>query len=54
MNKSSFQLIIAEEKLKKLLNLFFKSKIFLEHWDHFRNKLALKWTKDYIDLYVDY
>lgn len=46
----NFQLVIAEEKIKKILNLFMKSKIFLEHWKQFRKTLALNWTKDYIDI----
>tara|TARA_B110000971_G_scaffold220137_1_gene262904 strand:- start:58 stop:606 length:549 start_codon:yes stop_codon:yes gene_type:complete len=47
---ADFQLIIAEEKIKKILNLFMKSKIFLEHWKRFKKTLALDWTKDYIDI----
>jgi hypothetical protein len=54
LNKNTNLLFITEEKLKTILKLFFKSKIFLEHWNYFRKNLALKWTKDYIDLYIDY
>jgi hypothetical protein len=54
INKTNFQIFITEEKLKKLLNLFFKSKIFLENWSYFKKNLSLKWTVDYVDLYIDY
>jgi hypothetical protein len=53
VNINNFQLNLAEEKIKKLLGLFMKSKIFFEHWKQFRKTLALNWTKDYIDLYFD-
>lgn len=49
----NFQLVLAEEKIKKILGLFIKSKIFYENWKQFRKTLALDWTKDYIDIYFD-
>jgi len=48
---SNFQLKIMEEKLLKLLAQFMKSKIFVENWKKFRKTLALKWTKNFIELY---
>jgi hypothetical protein len=48
---SNFQLKIMEEKLIKLLGQFMKSKIFVENWKKFRKTLALKWTKNFIELY---
>jgi hypothetical protein len=54
INKNTFQIFLTEEKLKKLLNLFFKSNIFLENWIFYKKNLSLKWTIDYIDLYIDY
>jgi hypothetical protein len=52
-NGSNFQLKIMEEKLLKLLAQFMKSKIFVENWKKFRKSLALKWTKNYIELYFN-
>jgi len=48
------ELKIAEEKLKKLLNLFIKSKIFVENWKEYSKTIAMIWTKDYFDLYFEY
>lgn len=53
LNGSNFQLKIMEEKLKKLLSQFIKSKIFVENWKKFRTSLALQWTKNYIELYFN-
>lgn len=50
---NNFQLTIAQEKLDKLVKKFMKSKIFKEHWKHFKSNFALNWTKDYIDLTAD-
>jgi hypothetical protein len=52
MNIQNFQLDIAEQKLIKTIKIFTKSKIFIEHWETFKDKYALSWTKDYIDLYI--
>ena len=52
-NGTNFQLKIMEEKLLKLLTQFMKSKIFVENWKKFRDSLALKWTKNYIELYFN-
>ena len=52
-NGANFQLKIMEEKLLKLLTQFIKSKIFVENWIKFKNSLALKWTKNYIELYFN-
>ena len=53
-NGITSQLIIAEKKLKKLLNLFIKSLIFVEHWKEYKKTLATQWTIDYIDLWCEY
>jgi hypothetical protein len=53
VNGTNFQLKIMEEKLEKLLNQLMKSKIFVENWNKFKTTLALKWTKNYIDLYYN-
>ena len=53
INGTNFQLKIMEEKLLKLLTQFMKSKIFIENWKKFRDSLALKWTKNYIELYFN-
>jgi hypothetical protein len=53
INGESFQIVIAEEKLLNLLKLFFKSKIFIEHWTFFKENIALQWTVDYIELNLD-
>ena len=53
-NGMTKQLIIAENKLKKLLNMFLKSSIFIEHWKEYRNTIAMEWTIDYFDLYFEY
>jgi hypothetical protein len=53
LNINNFQLIIAQEKLDKLVKKFMKSKIFKEHWKNFKTNFALNWTKDYIDLTAD-
>ncbi len=53
-NGISSQLIIAEKKLKKLLNLFIKSLIFVEHWKEYKKTLATQWTIDYVDLWCEY
>ena len=50
---NNFQLVIAQEKLDKLVKQFMKSKIFNEHWKKFKTNFALNWTKDYIDLTAD-
>lgn len=48
------ELDIAEIKLKKLLNTFLKSKIFVENWKEYSKLIAMNWTKDYFDLYFEY
>jgi hypothetical protein len=48
------ELNIAEIKLKKILNMFIKSKIFVENWKNYSKKIAMDWTKDYFDLYFEY
>ena len=53
VNGTNFQLKIMEEKLEKLLNQLMKSKIFVENWNKFKTTLALKWTKNYIELYFN-
>lgn len=53
-NGMSNQLTIAENKLKKLLILFLKSPIFVEHWKEYKNTIAMNWTMDYFDLYFEY
>lgn len=53
VNGTNFQLKIMEEKLEKLLNQLMKSKIFVENWNKFKTTLALKWTKNYIELYYN-
>jgi hypothetical protein len=53
VNGTNFQLKIMEEKLEKLLNQLMRSKIFVENWNKFKTTLALKWTKNYIDLYYN-
>lgn len=53
VNGTNFQLKIMEEKLEKLLNQLMKSKIFVENWNRFKTTLALKWTKNYIELYFN-
>lgn len=53
-NGMTSELNIAEIKLKNLLNLFLKSKIFIQNWKEYSNKIAMGWTKDYFDLYFEY
>ena len=53
LNGSNFQLKIMEEKIKKLLSQFIKSKIFVENWKKFRTSLALQWTKNYVELHFN-
>jgi hypothetical protein len=53
-NGMSSELNIAEIKLKNLLNLFLKSKIFVQNWKEYSQKIAMSWTKDYFDLYFEY
>jgi len=53
-NSITTELDIAEEKLKKMLNIFLKSKIFIEYWKEYSKTLAMDWTKDYFDLYFEY
>jgi hypothetical protein len=45
---NSYELLLVEMKLKSLLTLFLKSKIFKENWLHYKDHLALQITKDYI------
>ena len=54
VNSITTELDIAEEKLKKILNIFLKSKIFIEYWKEYSKTLAMDWTKDYFDLYFEY
>jgi hypothetical protein len=53
-NNMTTELDMAELKLKKLLTIFLKSKIFIEYWKEFSKTLAMNWTKDYFDLYFEY
>ena len=53
-NGITSELTIAEIKLKKLLAMFIKSKIFVENWKIYSKKIAMDWTKDYFDLYFEY
>jgi len=39
----------TEQKLLKILKVFFKSKIFLENWKIYKNSFATDWTIQYID-----
>jgi hypothetical protein len=48
------ELDIAEVKLKKILNTFLKSKIFVDNWKEYSKTIAMNWTKDYFDLYFEY
>lgn len=48
------ELDIAEVKLKKILNIFLKSKIFVDNWKEYSKLIAMNWTKDYFDLYFEY
>lgn len=48
------ELEIAEIRLKKILKIFLKSKIFVENWKQFSKEIAMDWTKDYFDLYFEY
>jgi hypothetical protein len=48
------ELDIAEIKLKKILNVFLKSKIFVDNWKEYSKLIAMNWTKDYFDLYFEY
>jgi hypothetical protein len=52
-NGSNFQLEIMEDKLKKILEQFVKSPIFINNWNRFQNILALSWTKTYFSLYFN-
>lgn len=52
-NGENFQLTIMENKLKKLLGQFIKSKIFLENWNKYKISFALDWTKTYIKVYFN-
>lgn len=54
INIDNFQLDIATNKIKKLLQMFLKSKIFVEHWKNFSKDIALKWTKNYVDFNFSY
>jgi len=40
----------TEQKLLKILKVFFKSKIFLENWTKYQNKFATDWTVQYINM----
>lgn len=53
-NSITSELTIAEVKLKKMLNMFIKSKIFVENWKNYSKTIAMDWTKDYFDLYFEY
>jgi len=53
-NGISEEIKIAENKLKKLINIFLKSKIFVENWKLYSKTIAMNWTKDYFDLYFEY
>ena len=48
------ELKIAEIRLKNLINIFLKSKIFIQNWKEYSKKIAMNWTKDYFDLYFEY
>jgi translation initiation factor 2 beta subunit (eIF-2beta)/eIF-5 len=45
---NSDELLIVEKKLKNILTLFLKSKIFKQNWLYYKDNLALQITKDYI------
>jgi len=47
---TNFQLKMMETKLKKLLEKLFKSPIFVENWNNFKNIFALEWTKIFIKI----
>lgn len=53
-NGSSSEIEIAEIRLKKLLEMFLKSKIFVENWKEYSTTIAMDWTRDYFDLYFEY
>jgi hypothetical protein len=53
-NGITSELTIAEIKLKKILAMFIKSKIFVENWKNYSKNIAMDWTKDYFDLYFEY
>jgi len=40
----------TEQKLLKILKVFFKSKIFLENWNIYKSKFATDWTVQYINM----
>lgn len=40
----------TEEKLLKILSVFFKSKIFLENWNVYKDLFANDWTIQYINM----
>jgi len=48
------ELDIAEIRLKNILKIFLKSKIFVENWKQYSKEIAMDWTKDYFDLYFEY
>ena len=54
VNNISNDLEIGEIKLKKLLDIFLKSKIFVQYWKEYSKTIAMNWTKDYFDLYFEY
>lgn len=39
-----------EQKLLKILKIFFKSKIFLENWNMYKDTFAIDWTIQYINM----
>lgn len=53
MDGASSEIKNAEDKLKKILQLFLKSKIFVENWKEYSSKIALDWTNDYIEMNFD-
>lgn len=54
MNQNNFQVKVTEDKLVLMLKMFFKSKIFVEHWNEFKNNFALDWTKKYVIMATKY
>ena len=53
-NALSNELTVAEMKIKKLIGMFLKSKIFVQNWKEYSKNIAMDWTKDYFDLYFDF
>ena len=49
IDQYNFQVKVTEEKLVILIKQLFKSKIFTEHWNEYKDKFALNWTKRYIE-----